>query len=151
MSCAAFVFVGSRPDGSPGTTFQLGGYGVLDLRASWRWLPQWRLEAKLLNALDRVLPADRTETKTGRQLADEQAKNISSSMDNMRTGLLAFAGIALFVGIFIIANAFTMLVAQRTKELALLRAVGASRRQVTRSVLFEALVVGVVAAGAVSR
>ena len=63
-----------------------------------------------------------------------------------RPALLAFAGIALFVGIFIIANTFTMLVAQRTKELALLRAVGASRRQVTRSVLLEALVVGIVAA-----
>ena len=64
----------------------------------------------------------------------------------MKHALLVFAGIALFVGIFLIANTFTMLVAQRTKELALLRAVGASRRQVTRSVLIEALVVGAVAA-----
>lgn len=103
---------------------------------------------ELRSALARALPADRTETKTGRQLADEQAKSIAASMDSMRTGLLAFAGIALFVGVFIIANAFTMLIAQRTKELALLRAVGATRRQVTRSVLFEALVVGAVAAGA---
>jgi putative ABC transport system permease protein len=58
--------------------------------------------------------------------------------------LLVFAGIALFVGTFIIANTFSMLVAQRTRELALLRAVGASRRQVTRSVLAEALAVGLV-------
>lgn len=71
---------------------------------------------------------------------------IAKSMDGMKTGLLVFAGIALFVGIFIIANTFTMLVAQRTKELALMRAVGASRRQVTRSVLIEAFVVGAVAA-----
>ena len=56
-------------------------------------------------------------------------------MSGLNTMLLVFAGIALFVGIFLIANTFTMLVAQRTKELALLRAVGASRRQVTRSVL----------------
>ena len=67
-------------------------------------------------------------------------------MSGLSQGLLVFAGIALFVGIFIIANTFTMLVAQRTKELALLRAVGASRRQVTRSVLIEAFVVGLVAA-----
>lgn len=66
-------------------------------------------------------------------------------MSGLKQGLLVFAGIALFVGTFIIANTFTMLVAQRTKELALLRAVGASRRQVTRSVLIEAFVVGVVA------
>jgi putative ABC transport system permease protein len=64
----------------------------------------------------------------------------------MQTALLVFAGIALFVGTFIIANTFTMLVAQRTRELALMRAVGASRRQVTRSVLIEAFVVGAVAA-----
>ena len=63
---------------------------------------------------------------------------ISASMSGLKQGLLVFAGIALFVGIFLIANTFTMLVAQRTKELALLRAVGASRRQVTRSVLVEA-------------
>ncbi len=67
-------------------------------------------------------------------------------MSGLKQGLLVFAGIALFVGTFIIANTFTMLVAQRTKELALLRAVGASRRQVTRSVLIEAFVVGLAAA-----
>ncbi|WP_031509707.1 ABC transporter permease [Streptomyces megasporus] len=92
-----------------------------------------------------VLPA-KTLTSTGDEMADEQARMIEQGMSGMRTGLLVFAGIALFVGVFIIANTFTMLVAQRTKELALLRAVGASRRQVTRSVLVEALVVGVVAA-----
>jgi vitamin B12 transporter len=64
---AAFVFVGSRPDGSPGTSFVLGGYGVLDLRASWRFLPQWRLEAKLLNALDRRVEPLRDYQGLGRQ------------------------------------------------------------------------------------
>ncbi|MFK8847077.1 ABC transporter permease [Streptomyces sp. Ac-502] len=96
-------------------------------------------------AVDKVLP-DTAESVTGKKLADDQAEMIAKSMDSMKTGLLAFAGIALFVGIFIIANTFTMLVAQRTKELALMRAVGASRRQVTRSVLIEAFVVGAVAA-----
>ncbi|MER0241318.1 FtsX-like permease family protein [Streptomyces sp. HSW2009] len=95
--------------------------------------------------VEKVLP-ERTEADTGKKLADDQAEEIKNGMSGMRTGMLAFAGIALFVGIFIIANTFTMLVSQRTKELALLRAVGASRRQVTRSVLIEALVVGAVAA-----
>ncbi|MFB4194515.1 ABC transporter permease [Streptomyces carpaticus] len=99
----------------------------------------------LKDEITALLPAD-AEAITGQQLADDQAEMISEQMSAMRVGLLAFAGIALFVGIFIIANTFTMLVAQRTKELALLRAVGASRRQVTRSVLIEALLVGVVAA-----
>ncbi|MEU6810830.1 ABC transporter permease [Streptomyces sp. NPDC046831] len=103
-------------------------------------------EAALKAQLDRALPKGRTQTTTGRQLADDQARAIAASMSGMRQGLLVFAGIALFVGTFIIANTFTMLVAQRTRELALLRAVGASRRQVTRSVLTEAFVVGAVAA-----
>ncbi|GGX99234.1 hypothetical protein GCM10010510_51050 [Streptomyces anandii JCM 4720] len=103
-------------------------------------------QAALKAQLDRALPAGKTETTTGRKLADDQARMISASMSGLRQGLLVFAGIALFVGTFIIANTFTMLVAQRTRELALLRAVGASRRQVTRSVLIEAFVVGVVAA-----
>ncbi|MGP4086052.1 ABC transporter permease [Streptomyces sp. KR55] len=103
-------------------------------------------QAALKAELDRALPKDVVETTTGRQLADDQAEMIASSMSGLKQGLLVFAGIALFVGTFIIANTFTMLVAQRTKELALLRAVGASRKQVTRSVLIEAFVVGAVAA-----
>ncbi|MEV7284178.1 ABC transporter permease [Streptomyces sp. NPDC093252] len=102
-------------------------------------------QAALKSALDKALPGDVVETKTGQQLADQQAKDIETSMSGLQQGMLAFAGIALFVGTFIIANTFTMLVAQRTKELALMRAVGASRRQVTRSVLIEAFVVGTVA------
>lgn len=103
-------------------------------------------QAQLKDRIDAMLPANTAKTTTGQQLADDQAKMIADGMSSMRTSLLVFAGIALFVGIFIIANTFTMLVAQRTKELALLRAVGASRRQVTRSVLIEAFVVGAVAA-----
>ncbi|MER6108670.1 ABC transporter permease [Streptomyces hirsutus] len=103
-------------------------------------------EAALQAELDKALPAGAVETTTGTQLADDQASMIASSMSGLKQGLLVFAGIALFVGTFIIANTFTMLVAQRTRELALMRAVGASRRQVTRSVLFEAFVVGAVAA-----
>ncbi|MER7662512.1 MULTISPECIES: FtsX-like permease family protein [unclassified Streptomyces] len=101
-------------------------------------------DAKLLDAVQPLLPKD-AEAQTGRELADKQARDIESGLNNLNTMLLAFAAIALFVGVFLIANTFTMLVAQRTKELALLRAVGASRRQVKRSVILEALVVGVIA------
>ncbi|GAA2455849.1 ABC transporter permease [Streptomyces macrosporus] len=102
-------------------------------------------QRELKENVEEILPKE-TEAVTGQQLADDQARMIETQMDGMRTGLLVFAGISLFVGVFIIANTFTMLVAQRTKELALLRAVGASRRQVTRSVLVEAVVVGTAAA-----
>ncbi|MFC8449618.1 ABC transporter permease [Kitasatospora sp. NPDC057223] len=102
-------------------------------------------ESALLAQVKPKVPAEEQfETETGQELKDEQAKQIASSTDSMKTMLLTFAAISLFVGIFIIANTFTMLVAQRTKELALLRAVGASRKQVTRSVLIEALVIGAV-------
>ncbi|MEU9107286.1 ABC transporter permease [Streptomyces xanthophaeus] len=85
-----------------------------------------------------------SEAKTGAALAAEQAKFIERSMSGMSQGLLIFAGVSLFVGIFLIYNTFTMLVAQRTRELALLRAVGAHRGQVKRSVLAEAAVVGAI-------
>ncbi|MGW0738234.1 ABC transporter permease [Streptomyces sp. NPDC002851] len=117
-----------------------GGFSEIDVTAA-PGTSQTALKAEL----GKVLPKGAAEATTGKELADEQARQIESGMSGMKTGMLAFAGIALFVGIFIIANTFTMLVAQRTKELALMRAVGASRRQVTRSVLIEAFVVGAVA------
>ncbi|OKH97682.1 ABC transporter [Streptomyces sp. CB02923] len=117
-----------------------GEFSEIDVKAA----PGTSQDA-LKSAVDKVLP-DTAESVTGKKMADDQAEMIAKGMDSMKTGLLVFAAIALFVGIFIIANTFTMLVAQRTKELALMRAVGASRRQVTRSVLIEAFVVGAVAA-----
>ncbi|MFC8074307.1 ABC transporter permease [Streptomyces sp. NPDC057307] len=101
-------------------------------------------DAKILDAVEPLLPKD-AEAQTGKQLADQQAADIENQLSGINQMLLAFAAIALFVGIFLISNTFTMLVAQRTKELALLRAVGASRRQVKRSVMAEALVVGLFA------
>ncbi|MET9526212.1 ABC transporter permease [Streptomyces coeruleorubidus] len=118
-----------------------GVYDQIDVKAK-PGITQAALKAEL----DQALPEGTVATTTGKQLADDQAETIARSMSGMQTALLVFAGIALFVGTFIIANTFTMLVAQRTKELALMRAVGASRRQVTRSVLIEAFVVGAVAA-----
>ncbi|MEU9290772.1 FtsX-like permease family protein [Streptomyces sp. NPDC048275] len=120
---------------------RVGEYDEIDVKAA-----VGTSQTALRSALDQVVPDEIASTTTGKQLADDQADQIASAMSGMKTALLVFAGIALFVGTFIIANTFTMLVAQRTKELALLRAVGASRRQVTRSVLLEAFVVGTVAA-----
>ncbi|MFG2696196.1 ABC transporter permease [Kitasatospora sp. NPDC048407] len=101
-------------------------------------------EDALLDAAKAKLP-DTFDLETGQKLKDEQSKMVEQSVTGMKSMLLVFAGISLFVGIFIIVNTFTMLIAQRLKELALLRAVGASRRQVTNSVLIEALLIGVIA------
>lgn len=101
-------------------------------------------QEKILAGVEKVLPKG-ADAKTAQVLADEQAEMIEREMSGMSQMLLGFAAIALFVGIFLIANTFSMLVAQRTKELALLRAVGASRSQVRRSVILEAAVVGTVA------
>ncbi|PJN04199.1 ABC transporter [Streptomyces sp. CB01201] len=99
---------------------------------------------RILDEVKPLLPKD-AEAKTGQALADQEAKDIEKGLSGLNQTLLVFALIALFVGIFLISNTFTMLVAQRTRELALMRAVGASRGQVRRSVLAEALVVGTVA------
>ncbi|GAA0449374.1 FtsX-like permease family protein [Streptomyces sp. NPDC046215] len=74
----------------------------------------------------------------------ENKKDVGSFLDVMKYALLGFAGIALLVGIFLIVNTFSMLVAQRTREIGLMRAIGSSRKQVNRSVLVEALLLGVV-------
>ncbi|MDH6576967.1 ABC transporter permease [Kitasatospora sp. MAP5-34] len=113
-------------------------------------------ETALLDEVVKQLPGDgngngngsRFQTETGTTLTEQQTTMVAQQTDSMKTMLLVFAAISLFVGIFIIANTFTMLIAQRTKELALLRAVGASRRQVTNSVLVEALLIGALASAA---
>ncbi|MEV8503272.1 FtsX-like permease family protein [Actinoplanes sp. NPDC051475] len=84
--------------------------------------------------------------KTGEQLADENAAELQEGLSFFGQILLGFAGVALFVGVFLILNTFSIIVAQRTRELALMRALGASRRQVITSVLVEAIVIGLVAA-----
>lgn len=101
-------------------------------------------DQQLLDAVKPLLP-ENAEAQTGAALADEEAKQTEAGLKGLNTILLVFAGIALFVGVFLIANTFTMLVAQRTRELALMRAVGASRRQVKWAVLMEAGVVGLIA------
>lgn len=90
-----------------------------------------------------MLPDD-FEALTGAEVDEETASAIEEGLGFFNTFLLVFAAIALFVGVFLILNTFSILVAQRSQEMALFRALGAGRRQVTRSVLLEAFVVGVV-------
>jgi putative ABC transport system permease protein len=85
------------------------------------------------------------QVQTGKELADASAEGIGQALSFFSYLLLGFAGVALFVGVFLILNTFSIVVAQRTQELALFRAMGASRRQVIGSVLVEAVVVGVLA------
>ena len=98
-------------------------------------------QEQLRDAVDQVLPSD-VEAVTGDQAADDAADQLLEAIGFITTFLLVFAIIALVVGAFIIVNTFSILVAQRSRELALLRALGASRRQVTWSVQLEAFVIG---------
>jgi putative ABC transport system permease protein len=102
----------------------------------------------LRDRIARRLPAGRLEAVTAATLAARQADAVQGYLDGLRATLLAFAAVALLVGSFIIWNTFSVLVAGRTRELALLRLLGATRRQVLGSVLAEATVVGLVAAAA---
>ncbi|KAB8158855.1 FtsX-like permease family protein [Streptomyces sp. 3MP-14] len=83
------------------------------------------------------------EVKTREENREEAMAEVGF-LDMLRYAMLGFAGIAVLVGIFLIVNTFSMLVAQRTREIGLMRAIGSSRRQVNRSVLIEALLLGVV-------
>lgn len=95
----------------------------------------------LASAAQKLLP-DGLVAVPGQVIADEVKGLVDTVLGFLNTFLLVFAAIALVVGTFLIINTFSILVAQRSRELALLRALGASRRQVTRAVLLEALVVG---------
>ncbi len=88
---------------------------------------------------------DTAVVRTGKEQAEETAGDINESLGFLTTALLIFAGIAVFVGGFLIFNTFAVTVAQRSREFALLRTLGASRPQVLRSVIAETLVIGFVA------
>lgn len=102
-------------------------------------------QEQLRDAVAAELP-DGVEAVTGDDAADESASDLLEAVSFLTTFLLIFAGIALVVGAFLIVNTFSILVAQRSRELALLRALGASKRQVTWSVQLEAFVLGVIGA-----
>ncbi|MGH9266394.1 MAG: ABC transporter permease, partial [Acidimicrobiales bacterium] len=93
--------------------------------------------------INAALP-DEYEAVTAAQVALESAESWTKAVGFLPTALLLFAAVALLVGGFIIANTFSILVTQRGRELALLRSLGASRAQLTASVLLEALAVGLV-------
>lgn len=118
---------------------QPGEYQTIRLAAA-DGVSQSELRDRIMKALPKGV-----EAITGEQSSEETASDIKDALGFFNTFLLVFAGVALFVGAFLIFNTFTILVAQRQRELALLRALGASRSQVVRSVLAEALVVGVLA------
>ena len=101
-------------------------------------------EQELLSQIRSILPPG-TQVRTGETQAAKDASDTKRFTDFLQTFLLAFGGIALFVGAFVIANSLSITIAQRTREFATLRTLGASRRQVLRSVLIEAGVIGVVA------
>jgi putative ABC transport system permease protein len=103
---------------------------------------QTELRAAVRSALRDVPGADNLQVLTGEQLAKDTSDEIRDNLSFFNTFLLIFAIIALFVGAFIIYNTFSIIVAQRARELGLLRALGASGRQVTGSVAAEAFVVG---------
>ncbi|MEV6786804.1 ABC transporter permease [Streptomyces sp. NPDC051098] len=87
---------------------------------------------------------DAYDLKTADEQAKSDAAQLGGFLDVIKWVMLGFAGIAVLVGIFLIVNTFSMLIAQRTRELGLLRALGADRRQVRRSVLTEAVLLGLV-------
>ncbi|MGH3332662.1 MAG: ABC transporter permease, partial [Nocardioidaceae bacterium] len=98
---------------------------------------------------DRIATAlpDGAEALTGHEVADQGSKAIRDGLGFFTTFLLVFAGVALAVGSFVIWNTFNVLVAQRRREVALLRSVGATRRQVLGGIVSEAFVIGLVSAG----
>ncbi|MFI6421330.1 ABC transporter permease [Streptomyces sp. NPDC050842] len=87
---------------------------------------------------------DGYKLQTAAEAADAGREDVAGFLDVMKYAMLGFAGIAFLVGIFLIVNTFSMLVAQRTREIGLMRAIGSSRKQINRSVLVEALLLGIV-------
>jgi len=100
-------------------------------------------DAQLKQNVSRTLNGS-YKVQTQKENADENRKGVGEFMNVIKYAMLGFAGIAFLVGIFLIINTFSMLVAQRTREIGLMRAIGSSRKQVNRSVLVEALFLGVV-------
>ena len=120
----------------------LGKVGKLDeIRASAKpgISPQ-----QLVNQIKPILPSD-TQVRTGAQQAQQDSSSITSFLSFLNTFLLVFAGVALFVGSFVIANSLSITIAQRTREFGMLRTIGASRRQIRRAILIESFVTGSIA------
>ncbi len=120
---------------------RVGEWDVIDV-AGRPGLSQVQLRNNVAAALDDAGDGGAYEALTGQAYANEQAQDVKDGLSFFNTFLLIFALVALFVGAFIIYNTFSIIVAQRSREVALLRALGASGRQVTVSIGTEALAVG---------
>ncbi len=101
-------------------------------------------QGQLLSAIQRILPPQ-TQVKTGVEQADTDASDTNAFTSFLQKFLLSFGFIALFVGAFVIANSLSITITQRTREFATLRTIGASRRQIMRSVLLESFLIGALA------
>ncbi len=144
-------FAGSQSFGGSGTALltlreaqrvmnKLGRYDTIEVAAASG------VSADALRARIRAVLPPTISVRTGAAEAAKQTSDLESSLGFLRTFLLVFAYVALVVGAFIIFNTFSITVAQRTRELGLLRTLGASRRQVLSSVIYEGLMLGVVGA-----
>ena len=116
------------------------GYDSISLAADGGTSPE-RLKRTVIGAIG----AQRFDVRTGKEAAAQQAQDLSDALGFIRTALLVFAAVALLVGGFLIFNTFSVTVAQRTREFALLRTLGASQRQILGSVVFESIVIGLLA------
>ncbi|GAA3793196.1 ABC transporter permease [Streptomyces chiangmaiensis] len=101
-------------------------------------------DAQLKQRIATELGSSAYDLKTASEQAKSDTDRLGAFLDVIKYVMLGFAGVAVLVGVFLIVNTFSMLIAQRTRELGLLRALGADRRQVRRSVLTEAMLLGVV-------
>jgi putative ABC transport system permease protein len=116
------------------------GYDEIQVAAAGGTSPD-----QLKAAISRELGTQDYTVRTGQEQVDEQVGDFADALSPIRTSLLVFAFVAVLVGGFLIFNTFNITVAQRTREIALLRTLGASRPQVLRSVLAETFVIGLVA------
>jgi putative ABC transport system permease protein len=149
----SFLF-GGKKDGLAGATIaafepttaqelmnRTGEWDIIEARAD-SGVSQTELRDRIQTTLKNEGLAKDYESLTGDQLAKEQADDVKDSLSFFNTFLLIFAIVALFVGAFVIYNTFSITIAQRIRELGLLRALGASGRQVTTSVVVESFTVG---------
>ncbi len=140
-SAGGSTFVGTTLEEAQRLAGEPGKLNQINVRAD-----EGVTDEQLVTRLQEAALFPNADVVTGKVAADEQASDVKEGFSFFTIILLVFAGIALFVGAFIISNTFSILVAQRTRELALLRAIGASRRQVLGSVLLEAAIIGVFSA-----
>ncbi|MFF3651877.1 ABC transporter permease [Streptomyces sp. NPDC002181] len=101
-------------------------------------------DEQLKQNVAKAVGADTYKLQTAKESADANRKDVGSFLNVMKYVMLGFAGIAFLVGIFLIFNTFSMLVAQRTREIGLMRAIGADSGQVLKSVIVEAFLLGLV-------